>query len=44
MSNASVAVNGWDLAEMGMAAAVAHANRETEDWSTRAASLFDLLS
>lgn len=40
MSNASVAVNGWDLAEMGMAAAVAHANRETEDWSTRAASLF----
>lgn len=40
MQNASVAVNGWDLAERGMAAAVANANRESEDWSVRAASLF----
>ena len=40
MSNASVAVNGWDLAERGMAAAVSNANRKSEDWSIRAASLF----
>lgn len=40
MSNASVAVNGWDLAERGMMAAVEHANRETENWSTRASVMF----